>query len=466
MVEKIGEYKSVCPECLEPVDGEKYIEEGEVVLEKECTEHGVFRAVTSRNSGFYMDMEEFDVDRTKPSKPMNDGGEDCPLDCGLCSSHKQHTCIAVLEVTENCDMKCSICFADSKSGGSYYEPSIEQIKDMFKTVKERSDGSSLVQISGGEPTTRDDLPEIIRLGREIGIDHIELNTNGHRIARDPEFFREICEEGIDSLYLSFDGVDDSVYEERYGRPMLEEKVKAIERAAEAGVGVVLVPTVARGYNFDQVGEIVELAKETIPAVKGVHFQPVSLFGRSPGWLGEDSRVTLWETAKAIEDQTEGEIGVNNFTPTSCPSVHCDISCLAILDENNEFLPLTDKTLGASGEVGDIAEKTKSSVESRWKGSGCGCESDKEELLDSLSSGDSCCEAGGWEDFVKRAMESYLTISIMDFQDAWTHETERTEKCCIHVVVPDGRMIPFCNFNLTNKKGESLYREPIYSEYRD
>ncbi|WGI17454.1 radical SAM (seleno)protein TrsS [Methanonatronarchaeum sp. AMET-Sl] len=466
MVKKLGEYKSVCPECLGVIVGEKYIENDEVVLEKKCEEHGVFKTVTSRNSDFYLGMEDFEVDRTKPTSPKTIREEGCPMDCGLCNEHKQHTCIAVLEVTENCDMNCSICFADSKKGGDYYEPSLDQIRDMFETVKERSDGSSLVQISGGEPTIRDDLPEIIRMGREIGIDHIELNTNGVRIARDPEFFKKICDEGIDSLYLSFDGVSDNVYEKRYGKPLLEEKVKAIERAAEAGVGVVLVPTVAKGYNINEVGEIVDFAKELIPAVKGVHFQPVSLFGRSPSWLDEDSRVTLWETAKAIENQTEGQIGVKNFTPTSCPSVHCDVSCLAILDENDEFLPLTDKTLGASGQVGDIAEKTKSSVENRWKGSRCGCESDPQELLDTMSSDDSCCEAGGWEDFVRRAMENYLTISIMDFQDAWTHETNRTEKCCIHVVVPDGRMIPFCNFNLTNKNGESLYREKIYSKYRD
>ncbi|OUJ19130.1 7,8-dihydro-6-hydroxymethylpterin dimethyltransferase [Methanonatronarchaeum thermophilum] len=464
MVKKLGEYRSVCPECLEVIVGEKYIEDGEVVLEKKCSEHGVFKAVTSRNADFYMDMEGFEVDRTKPTSPTTERDEGCPTDCGLCDEHEQHTCIAVLEVTENCDMNCSICFADSKKGGEYYEPSLGQIRDMFQTVKDRSDGSSLVQISGGEPTIRNDLPEIIRMGREVGIDHIELNTNGVRIAEDPDFFEEICKEGIDSIYLSFDGVSDSVYEKRYGKPLLEEKVKAIERAAEAGVGVVLVPTVAKGYNYQEVGDIVNFAKELIPAVKGVHFQPVSLFGRSPTWLDEDSRVTLWETAKAIENQTQGEIKVKNFTPTSCPSVHCDISCLAIVDENDEFLPLTDKTLGASGEVGDIAEKTKSSVENRWKGSRCGCESSPEELLD-IDSSDSCCEAGGWEDFVRRAMENYLTISIMDFQDAWTHETNRTEKCCIHVVVPDGRMIPFCNFNLTNKDGESLYREKIFSKYR-
>jgi hypothetical protein len=46
---------------------------------------------------------------------------------------------------------------------------------------------------------------------------------------------------------------------------------------------------------------------------------------------------------------------------------------------------------------------------------------------------------------------------MAFQDCWTLDLERLKGCCIHEVSPDGRLIPFCAYNLTSMGGETLYR---------
>ncbi len=468
--EAIGTTHSLCPECFKKIEAKKYIENDKVFLEKSCEEHGEFKTIISHDSDFYERMENFEVDRSKPEEVAEEVEDGCPQDCGLCPEHSQHTCIAVIEVTERCNMSCDICFANSNEDGDYFEPSLEKLREMYETVLEYSEGSSLVQISGGEPTIRDDLPTILQLGRDVGIDHIELNTNGYRIAKDKEFFSQLSD-NIDSIYLSFDGTNDEVYEKRYGRPFFDIKKKAIKRCGEEGIGVTLVPTLAADYNLNQVGEIIEFAKNHVPTVNGVHFQPVSLFGRSAEWVDQGNRVDLSMTTKEIEKQTEGEISVENFTPTSCPSVHCDVSSLAILDENNQLMPLTDQKFGASGEVPDIAEKTKSSVEKRWrkkrKEKSQGKENKSSECCSTteFEASSSCCDSGGWEEFVKNAADNYLTISIMDFQDAWNVETDRVQKCCIHVVTPDNRLIPFCNFNLTDKSGNSLYRDEVYSDYR-
>lgn len=451
----LDESTSLCPECLTKIKAKKYIEEGKVYLKKRCEDHGSFNVLISDDSDFYQEMENFDTERVKPSKTKTDPSNGCPYDCGLCTSHKQHTCIAVLEVTERCNMNCSICFANSNSKSeSVYEPDLPKIKSMFQTVKDYSDGHTLVQISGGEPTLRDDLPEIIATGRKVGIKHIELNTTGKRIAENPSFFNELAEEGIDALYLAFDGVSDEVYQKRYGMKLLEKKEKAIERCKEEGIGVVLVPVLAKGYNLDQVGDIIEFAKRHVPPVRGVHFQPMTLFGRYPDWAIKEDRVTIAKAVQEIEKQTGGELKAENFTPTSCPNVHCDVSSLSIVNSDMSLFPLTHKSLGVSGEITDIAEKTKSSVIKRWKG---------ETKSEKPSS--ECCEPGTWGEFVQRAMHNYLTISIMDFQDAKTFEVERSKECCIHVVTPDERLIPFCNFNLTKQDGSSLYRGEIYANHR-
>lgn len=430
------------------------MEDGKVYLAKECNKHGLFKVLISDAADFYLEMESFNTNRVKPSRTVTAGGKECPFNCGLCTSHRQHTCIAVLEVTERCDMECSICFADSSAErNSVYEPSLAKVKDMFETVKKYSDGHTLVQISGGEPTVRDDLPEIISIGRKVGIDHIELNTNGKRIAEDSEFFKETVA-GIDAVYLAFDSVSDDVYRKRYGMKLFEKKRKAIRRCGDEGIGVVLVPVLAKEYNLHEIGDIIEFAKKNVPTVRGVHFQPITLFGRFPSWVGEKSRVTISEVVKEIENQTGGELKAENFTPTSCPNVHCDASSFSIVNSDKSLFPITHKSLGISGKITDIAEKTKSSVIKRWKG---------ESPSESISS--TCCEPGTWGEFVQRAERDYLTVSVMDFQDVWSFEVERAQECCIHVVTPDERLIPFCNFNLTSEDGSSLYRKEIYSKYR-
>jgi len=136
-----------------------------------------------------------------------------------------------------------------------------------------------VQLSGGEPTIRDELPTIIVTGKEIGFYHIQVNTNGIRIAQDKEYLERLKESGADLIYLQFDGVSDDVYRTIRGRNLFDLKVRAISNCAEVKIGVVLVPTVIPNVNLHQLGEIVQFAKKWIPTVKGIHFQPVSYFGQ-------------------------------------------------------------------------------------------------------------------------------------------------------------------------------------------
>ncbi len=479
-METIKNITSLCPECLAKIEGSKYVEDGKVYIMKKCPDHGVFITLVSNDADHYNLMEEcFDVDRAGAKSSLTDVERGCPFDCGLCPSHKQDTCLAVVEVTDRCNMKCTYCFANSSMDDSL-DPDMDTIRKMFETVKKCQNDPTCIQISGGEPTLRNDLPEIIKMGKDIGIDHIELNTNGIRISKDQDYFDKITSAGIDAVYLGFDGVSDDIYKQRTGRELLEVKKEVIKRCERAGIGVVLVPLVAKDYNLHEVGKIIDFAAERVPAVRGVHFQPVFYSGRSPS--ERENKVTILDLLEAIEEQTDGQLKVSNFTPSLMPHAHCGATCLTLID-NGGFLPLTNVSLGAVKSASDVASKTKKSIMGRWKGlekekeskPSCGDllvkSSCCEKPLSDITVKGSCCEKpvtdvlpkskpdmSGWADFIEMSKNNYLTISTMAFQDVWSYEQDRAENCCIHVVTRDGRFIPFCNYNMTSCNGDFLYRD--------
>ena len=75
-----------------------------------------------------------------------------------------------------------------------------------------------------------------------------------------------------------------------------------------------------------------------------------------------------------------------------------------------------------------------------------------------------CECGTWMELLARASSHYLTVSVMPFQDAWNIDFDRIMKCCIHVVTPEKKLIPFCVFNITSVDGKSLYRHEIGKKF--
>ena len=60
-------------------------------------------------------------------------------------------------------------------------------------------------------------------------------------------------------------------------------------------------------------------------------------------------------------------------------------------------------------------------------------------------------------FLARARTHTFSISAMAFQDMWNLDLERLRGCCVHVISPEGMLIPFCAYNLTSSTGKPLYR---------
>jgi hypothetical protein len=310
-----------------------------------------------------------------------------------------------------------------------------------------------VQISGGEPTLREDLPEIVALGRSMGFGFIQVDTNGLRLARQPDYARQLKEAGTASVFLQFDGMQDSVYEKLRGRPLLKEKLEAVEHCRSHGLGVVLVPTLVPGVNLHQIGDIIRFGMRHIPMVRGVHFQPVSYFGRFPAPPEDAGRITIPEVLREIRDQTRGSISAESFKPPGCENAYCSFHGNFVLMENGELRPLTRHAPGKlccnpeSAEGGAV--KARRFVSRFWRAPSA--ETPRACATHASAS------LGGWDEFLERARTHSFCISGMVFQDAWNLDLERLKECCIHVVHPDGRLIPFCAYNLTDSRGRSIHR---------
>ena len=453
MVDKIGETNTLCPVCMKTIKAEKIAEDDVVYIVKTCPEHGSWKVKIWNGVEHYKYLYEFAAVPKTPEKFAVPQIKDCPHDCGLCNQHMQHSCLNVVEVTNHCNLNCPICFATANGCGYDYHPDMETIRGMFKTVVDYVKSPRCIQLSGGEPTVRDDLPEIVRMAKEMGIEHVEVNTNAVRIAKDIEYLRALKEAGVDDFYMQFDGTKDDIYLQTRGKSLFELKEQAIANCAEVGIGITLVVTVSPNINLDHVGEIIKYAATKVPTVKGVHFQPISYFGRYPVDPENNDRVTIPELAQAIEKQTKGMLKADNFIPTSCSNVHCDMKSLSVVLPDHSLFPLTTMALGPPKKTDDVADKTRGEVSQLWRFIENSMDGEDENRSDD----------GSWRTFVSRAKTHYLTVSAMAFQDVWTGETDRWERCCIHVVTVDGRLIPFCLFNVTNNEGETLYRKKTFCQ---
>jgi uncharacterized radical SAM superfamily Fe-S cluster-containing enzyme len=455
--------ESLCPICLKKIKATRLLQGDEVFLVKECGDHGSFRTVIWRGEP---SMAEW----RRPKAPVHPDlcygtvEKGCPFDCGLCDAHEQLPCSVLLEVTDRCNLRCAVCFADSGRGEAG-DLSLGKISWLLERAMAAA-GPCNLQLSGGEPTLRDDLPEIIEVARRIGYSFIQVNTNGLRLASDRAYGRRLRAAGLSSVFFQFDGVDDKIYRSLRGRALLDEKLRAVEHCGETGLGVVFVPTLVRGVNTDSIGAIVRQALQLAPTVRGIHFQPVSYFGRFPEQNGDEGRFTLPELMRCLEEQTGGLVKVTDFSPPGCEHARCSFHATYMHSADGGLRPIGvrgDSCCPADIGTGGV-RTTVETVSRRWTLPSAA----PFFSLPSLSQETSCCSRSSPEAtrveglldldaFLREIATRSFTISAMAFQDADNLDLERLKGCCISVISADGRLVPFCAYNLTSREGKSLYR---------
>ncbi len=417
--------------CLRRIPAQRIRKGDEVFLRKKCIDHGSFETIIWRG---FSEINEW----VNGSDIHFSDEPQCPDNCGLCTDHLQKTCCVLLNITDRCNLSCSFCLADQDNNS--IDPSFEEICESLQNLIVK--GKTLVQLSGGEPTVREDLPEIIRAAKTKGAKYVQLNSNGIRLGEDKDYARKLAEAGLSFVFMQFDGNSDAINESLRGKALLKIKQQAIDNCAAFNIGVTLVPTIVRNVNLGNIGQILEFAISQSPKVRGVHFQPVSYFGRTPGTPTDEKRITLDELVFEIEKQTNGLIRYNNLLPSCCDHPLCGFHGDFVVD-GKSLIPLSKKEINEGAGCCDTtaAEKNRQFVARRWQ-----------RPAGETENSTSCCgDIHNMEYFLTRVATHGFTVTAMAFQDAGNIDFARLKHCSFHVY-DKGRYVPFCAYYLTSWRG--------------
>lgn len=470
--------KSICPECLKVLEATIFENDDKVYIRKECPEHGAFKDVYWSDYQQYLRAEKLRYDGNGLNNPRTEIVDGCPYDCGICPQHKSHTALAIIDVTNRCNLKCPVCFANAATAGYVYEPTKEEISSMLKNLRKNDPvPATALQFSGGEPTIRNDLIELIRRAKELGFRHVEVNTNGIRLAQNKNYCIALKEAGISTIYLQFDGLTSEVYQFTRGANLLEMKLKAIENCRNVGIkSIVLVVTLIRGVNDNQLGDIIHFAVKNFDIIRCINVQPVSLCGRLPQKERDKMRITIPDFMRLVEEQTNAKIKVIDFFPV--PTVvpvskavgalkdknfveftahpHCGMATYLFV-ENGEIIPIT-----RYGNVSKFVQSMKKVYCDASKGNK---NKAKLHLIGALRNVKfsflrkyvwRVLKEGSYEALGDLQKKSIL-LSAMHFMDPYNFDLERVQRCVIHYATPDGRIIPFCTMN-------SIHRPKIEEKF--
>lgn len=456
---KIKDTKSICPQCLEPLEAQVLERQGEIWMDKTCPSHGHFSALLSSDIRHYYEPV---------SRPVQ-GSSCCGSSCGLPATEisgnsesapwNAHSCTVLIEITERCNLSCPTCFAGSSPQHSEMMSLGEFTHQVDQLLAGGKRGSDMIQLSGGEPTIHPHFFAMVELLFERGFHQVCVNSNGLKLAR-PAFTQRLanCMSNYPGsqvfVYLQFDGFEDSTHSTLRGREdLLDIKRRAIANCQVHGISVHPVMTLTRGINDHEVGAFVQQAVEN-PALKNVVIQPAMYSGRYDNPRRRD-RITLADTVDLICDQF-GVFSPRDFGPIPCSDPNCFGMAVAIRTRHG-LLPVSryfpryeswDST--DARELIDAFSDTINGPQGiseaiRWATS----DGQIDEVLHDLDEAgvdrllDALIEVQSSDHSL---WDNVLTISIKPFMDAWTYDQDRVDQCCVHILDKEGNPVSFCEFN--------------------
>lgn len=228
--------------------------------------------------------------------------------------------------------------------------------------------------------------------------------------------------------------------------IVEERIRALDRLAAAGMYVTLVPAIERGANEHEIGRLIDFAIPH-PAVRGINCQPAFHSGRHPNH-DPMQRITIPDILRLVEEQTAGKFVRTDFIPVPCCFRTCKAVTYAFVDGERlvplprivnvyEYLDyLTTRV------VPDFSVEIRGALEGLWSSSAV---AGSQKSADQLSVS---CEACGLPDAVTVGdlSEHILMIMVQDFMDPWTFNQENLMKSCKVFLLLGGEQIPFCAYN--------------------
>ncbi|UCF45053.1 MAG: radical SAM protein [Candidatus Bathyarchaeota archaeon] len=460
--------------CQKKIDAELTEARGQILITKKCAEHGTFSATHWQSPDMFKFAESYDFFKHFGDANSSVNPDGCPYICESCNNHVSDTVMGVIDVTKRCDLRCAICFSTFPEHEVDYEPSKDVIVKMLESLSQTHPKPPAILFSGGEPLERDDMHEIIGVAHKLQFMTI-LATNGVRLAESPEIAAKLKENGLNIVYLQFDSFHDDFYEKIRGQKLLKTKMKAIEICRQHDIEIILVNTLMRGFNDNEVGAIVRFAARNSYIIRGVIFQPIAFTGRATDNPFREAWRD-WRFAEEVENQSRGEIKTTDFFPLPVmvspimimrkfmkkpwPLFSCSPECGVVnwmyVSKNSTIIPINHFV--NFEKFFRILQKTAKSVKSKGRFS----------ILLSLFL--ASIQSLNWPLVAKEIgiftlMKTILKMHIspsyqslanlrrrifllgcMAFMDQYNFDVNRVRRCVVHYVTPDLKIIPFCAYN--------------------
>ncbi len=509
---------SLCPGCVKEareriINGEQDLEtlktekvgeikaqiierDGQVWMIKDCPIHGHYEDLMAVDSKFLAWIE-----KNFPGRDIRAHNDEKLHNHGSSTIKHGRGSVLTVDLTNRCNMMCDPCFMDANQVGFVHELKWEEIKEILdNALKIKPRRQMSVQFSGGEPTMSPYFIDAIRYARKLGYNSVQAATNGIEFAKSKEFCRRAFDAGLRYAYLQFDGIGNDANSHRQVGNLFDVKLKAIDNMHEAGIEIILVTTLVNGVNNDQVGPIINFARENPKKIAFIAFQPVSFTGRDEDITPERrlrQRYTLSHMARDVKEQVGITEPTRDWFPISLMGAFADfadlvhgpeaqwgqVSCgchpncgvgtaLMINKETKEMAPVPE-FLNIPGLVKDM-QKITDAGRGKWFSNFMMAlallknykpfKAPKSlALVDLLKKFDKSFALRGdqkarkvygdsspertLEDALKRRSDpwNFLFIAGMWFQDLFNYDFRRTEMCIIPYATQEGE-ISFCAYN--------------------
>ncbi len=439
---------SLCRQCDRLIPAKILEQDGAIFLKKRCPEHGVEKVQVSSDADYWRQCRDFLKPGDRPLRFQTETERGCPWDCGLCPDHEQHSCVALVEVTDACNLKCPVCYADSSPHRATYR-SMDEIESMLDSIVASEGEPDVVQISGGEPSIHPKILDILRLAKSRPIRHLMLNTNGVRLAGDPAFVEALTlfKPGFE-IYLQFDSLNDDALQNIRGANLARIRSQALKNLEQHGLATTLVVTVKAGVNDGSLGGIVDLARQ-YSCVRGVTFQTLQDAGRNPDFDSGCHRLDLAGIRRRLLE-TSDVFREEDMVPLPCNPEHIAIGyCLRREQTLTPVTALLPREEFVGTVPNSIAFEKYPDLKARLFDL-LSLSGSPENTADRL--GQLLCCLPQFEVPESMGYEHVFRVTIVEFLDRHNFCIGGIKRSCIHIVHPDGRIIPFDTYNL-------FYRDP-------
>ncbi len=437
---------SLCETCLAVVPAKVIIEDDQVWYLKRCRDHGVQKTLISDDLAYWRAQKDWLKPGDRPLTAQTRTEAGCPFDCGLCPDHEQHSCLAIMEVNQACNLACPVCFADAADVHGSHR-SLAEIEAMLDALVASEGEPDLLQISGGEPTIHPQFFAILDAVKRRPIRHVMINTNGVRIAQDPDFVARLASYAPRlEVYLQFDSLSDAALLNLRGARLARIRQAALEALEAVGLSTTLVAVVKRGVNDEEVAAIVRHALSW-RCVRGVTFQPVQDAGRNEGFDAKANRMLLSQIRREVVKA--GVFAAEDMIPLPC---NPDQICIGYgLRDGERVTPITsllprDLILNGPNTISyEAYPALREAIFNLFSLATSQCNT--EEKLASVL----CCLPQGLVPQELGYANSFRVV-ILQFLDRYNFDLGTVKRSCVHFLTPDGQIIPFDTYNSFYRPG--------------